>query len=161
MDAVPLELDRAVRRVDLFTNRNPGGRRNRWEDEAEFSFLPIKKGPFKYQRILRRNRGVHSKASADSTPAIFAVLAIEIQHGALIEISRIDAVIRCALQLTSVLECSEALLETSASGFNHRSMGVGRLFCENADDAINGVGPPDRSSRTPDHFDAVDIAKRQ
>ena len=62
---------------------------------------------------------------------------------------------------SAVPDRDAAALERAAAGAHEEAGRIGGRPRDDVDDAVDGVGAPDRAARTADHFDAIDVLEHQ
>src|SRR5579872_1596505 len=111
----PGGLDETAAQIECLAHGHQRRRRNGWEREAEFLLPRGIDISFDRQSVFGRESAIGPKAAPRHVEAVCPVLPSETQHLALIEIFRIDAIVRRLARLSPILHRSKALLEISPS----------------------------------------------
>src|SRR6185312_5840778 len=101
----------------------------------------------------------HAKPDLRITPAVVRVVAGTIFKRILVEIPQVDPVMRVRSEGTAVLQ-GHATLLIACMNVQQPALGIGSLAGNDVDHTIDGVGPPQRTTRTADNLDALYVLRQ-
>ncbi len=104
-------------------------------------------------------RPVRAKAALAGAPAV-VVVAVGVKLRAAIESLEIRAIVQRA-GLTAVPNAAEGLIFRAAAGRDEQALGVRGALGDDVDDSVHGIGAPQRSARTANHLDVIDVIEQR
>src|SRR5581483_10135251 len=100
---------------------------------------------------------IDPKAALAHDPGIGGGRVVGINFVAAVEILAVNAVVNIGGEHAAVANAAEVAEFIAAAGFGVKPLRVPRAFADDADDAVDGVGAPERAARTADDLDPVDV----
>src|SRR5258708_36100607 len=104
------------------------------------------------ERVLLGNVVVYAETAMQKVPAVTGVLAGKVGETLVVLIFRKDAVAGTFSEFPAILRCAERVRLGASASHHQDALRVGGLLGNNVDHAIHGVGAPQRSARSANHF---------
>ena len=86
-----------------------------------------------------------------------SVDAVQIARVVAFLVLEVAPVVGRVFDATAVAEGDKTFLDVAAAAVGEQPLGVGRSLRYDVDHAVDGVGAPDRASRSADHLDPIDV----
>jgi hypothetical protein len=109
--------------------------------------------------MLRCVAAVRAKAALETPPGVDSLAAIERLRRIPVEILEVGAALPVVAQVRRQARTRQLLLVAASAG--HEDIGrIPGAPRDDVDDAVHGVGPPQRAARPGDDFDAIDVLEQ-
>ena len=104
---------------------------------------------------------ISAETGLPETPIVVRFFAAGMQSAIAIEGRAVNAKVKILAEFVAVTKIGKTVQESAAAGAHERALRIARGFGDDVDDAIDGVGTPERATRAGDYFDAIDVFEHE